>query len=156
MKKSVLALAFALAIPSFAFAAAPVAAQLPVTEHGDQAPGPHGEHKGHHDKRGPGFGHGFKQIKEELGLTDAQAKVVRDASMSEMKAHFEIVQKYLDKLPAEDQAAMKKDHEAATQQRKDEILKTLTPEQREKAEAFFAKQKAEYEKFKAGHEKAKG
>ena len=76
MKRSALALAFALAIPSFAFASAPVAAQLPVIEHGEQAPGPHGEHKGEHGKGGPGYGHGFKQIKKELDLTDAQAKVV--------------------------------------------------------------------------------
>lgn len=148
MKKSVLALAFAMAIPSFAFASAPVATQLPVIEHG--------EHKGEHDKGGPGYSHGFKQIKQDLELTDAQVKVVKEASMTEMRAHFEIVQKYLDKLPAEDQAAMNKDHEAATQLRKDEILKTLSPEQRVKAEAFFAKQKAEYEKFRAGHEKPKG
>lgn len=156
MKRSALALAFALAIPSFAFASAPVAAQLPVIEHGEQAPGPHGEHKGEHGKGGPGYGHGFKQIKKELDLTDAQAKVVKEASMTEMRAHFQIVQKYLDKLPAEDQATMKKDHEAATQLRKDEILKTLSPEQRVKAEAFFAKQKADYEKFRADHEKPKG
>lgn len=159
MKKSVLALAFALAIPSFAFASAPVAVQLPVIEHGDQAPGPHGdhkgEHKGEHGKRGPGYDHGFKQIKKDLDLTDAQAKVVKEASMAEMRAHFEIVKKYLDKLPAEDQAAMNKDHEAATQLRKDEILKTLTPEQRVKAEAVFAKQKADYEKFRAEHDKPK-
>lgn len=157
MKKSVLALAFALAIPSFAFASsAPVAAQLPVIEHGDQAPGPHAEHKGEHGKRGPGYDHGFKQIKKELALTDEQSKVVKEASMTEMRAHFEIVQKYLDKLPAEDQAAMNKEHEAAAQLRKDEILKTLSPEQRVKAEAVFEKQKAQYEKFSAEHEKPKG
>ena len=159
MKKSVLALAFALAIPSFAFASAPDAAQLPVIEHADQVPGPHGEHKGdhkgEHGKRGPGYDHGFKQIKKELALTDEQSKVVKEASTTEMRAHFDIVQKYLDKLPAEDQAAMKKEHEAAAQLRRDEILKTLNPEQRVKAEAVFDRQKAQYEKFRTDHEKPK-
>ena len=145
-------MAFALVLPTFAFASAPVATQLPVIEHGDHK----SEHKGEHGKRSSGYDHGFKQVKKELGLTDAQAKVMKESSMTEMRSHFVIVQKFLDKLPAEDQVAMKREHEAATQLRKDEILKTLTPEQQVKAEVFFEKQKASYEKFKDDHVKPKG
>lgn len=165
MKKSVLAMAFALALPTVAFAASTITEQAPI-----QPPGAHqefGGHDGHrphngerppkgeHGKPGPGQSHGFQKIKKELNLTEDQAAIFKDAQMSEMRSHFEIVQKYLDKLSPEDRAAMKQEHEAATQLRKAEILKVLTPEQRVKVEVVFARQKAQYEAFKAEHEKPK-
>jgi Spy/CpxP family protein refolding chaperone len=165
MKKSVFALAFAMALPTIAFAASTITDEAPT-----QPPGAHhefGSHDGHrphngdgppngeHRKPGPGQDRGFQKIKQDLNLTDEQAGVFKDAQMSEMRSHFEIVQKYLDKLSPEDRAAMKQEHEAATQLRKDEILKVLTPEQRIKVEEVFAGQKARYEAFKAGQEKPK-
>jgi Spy/CpxP family protein refolding chaperone len=165
MKKSVLALAFALALPTIAFAASTITDEAP-----NQPPGaihefgghdghrPHngdGPPEGEHGKPGPGQDRGFQKIKKDLNLTDEQSEVFKVMQMSEMRSHFEIAQKYLDKLSPDDQAAMKKEHEAATQLRKDEILKVLTPEQRVKVEEIFAEQKARYEAFKAGHEKPK-
>jgi Spy/CpxP family protein refolding chaperone len=165
MKKSFLALAFAMAMPTFAFASSTITDGAPTpppgAHHefgGHDGHRPHngdGPPKGEHGKPGQGQERGFQKIKKDLNLTDEQADVFKDAQMSEMRSHFEIAQKYLDKLSPDDQAAMKKEHEAATQLRKDEILKVLTPEQRVKVEEVFAQQKARYEAFKAGHEKPK-
>lgn len=164
MKKSALALAFALALPTIAFADSAPADEAPTPppgahhdfggHDGHRAHNGDGPPKGEHAQPGPGQDRGFQKVKQDLQLTDEQAEVFKDAQISEMRSHFEIAQKYLEKLSPEDQAAMKKEHEAATQLGKDEILKVLTPEQRVKVEAVFAKQKARYEAFKAGHEKA--
>jgi Spy/CpxP family protein refolding chaperone len=165
MKKSVLALAFAMALPTFAIASSTItdeAQSPPPGDHhefgGHDGHRPHngdGPPKGEHGKPGPGQDRGFQKVKQDLQLTDEQAEVFKGAQMEEMRSHFEIAQKYLDKLSPEDQSSMKKEHEAATQLRKDEILKVLTPEQRIKVEEVFAQQRARYEAFKAGHEKPK-
>lgn len=165
MKKSVLALAFAMALPTIAFAASTITDEAPPPPVAHHEFGDHDGHrphngdgppKGEHGQPRPVQDHGFQKVKQDLQLTDEQAEVFKDAQMAEMRSHFEIAQKYLDKLSPEDQATMKKEHEAATQLRKDEILKALTPEQRVKVEEVFDHQKARYEAFKAGREQPKG
>lgn len=127
MKKVLLGLALAMSLPTMAMA-------FP----GDQG-GP---------RQGGGPGEMIRQAQQELGLSQDQTKTLRDATQEEMRAHFEITMRYLDKLSDADKAAMKKEHEEASKKRQTKVMGMLTPEQQTKAANAFLKHKAELDKQK--------
>ncbi|WP_338923664.1 LTXXQ domain protein (plasmid) [Pseudomonas silesiensis] len=126
MKKLLLALALTMAVPSLALAA------------------PSADSQG-----GPGSSDLIRLAQQELGLSDEQTTILRDATQEEKRAHYEITMRYLNRLSDNDKASMKQDHLDAAKKRQTKVTSMLTPEQQTKAANAFLKQKAEMEKVKA-------
>ena len=131
MRKSLVALLFAAALPTFAFAM------------------PGGMHDGHHGgKKAP---HMF----QELDLTKEQQREMRKLMGQQMKQHKEITQRYLDKLPEADRKAMQKDLEANREKTHQSMRAQLKPEQQKAFDESIKKmeekraERAEFLKWKA-------
>lgn len=118
MRKTLTALLFAAALPTLAIAAPDTGTDAPHDMH-DM----HGMHSD-----GPRGGH----MMHELNLTPEQRQKVGTAMREQMKTRHEILQRYLDKLPAADKAAMKKELDANRDKQQKVIRDTLTPEQQKK------------------------
>lgn len=108
-----------------------VAAALPVTamawpghapEHRFGPDAPH--HQGMHGKRAGGF--------HELDLTREQRQQIGRIMREQHKAHREIHQRYLDKLPQKEREAMQKEFRDNREKRQQEIRGVLTPEQQKR------------------------
>ena len=131
MRTSLVALLFAAALPTFAFAM------------------PGGMHDGHHGgKKAP---HMF----QELDLTKEQQREMRKLMGQQMKQHKEITQRYLDKLPEADRKAMHKDLEASREKTHQSMRAQLKPEQQKAFDESIKKmeekraERAEFLKWKA-------
>ncbi|HYQ37322.1 MAG TPA: Spy/CpxP family protein refolding chaperone [Pseudomonas sp.] len=130
MRKTLTALLFAAALPTLAIAAPAMDADGPHHMHGD---GPRGGHMLH-----------------ELNLTPEQRQKVGNAMREQMQTRHEILQRYLDKLPAADKAAMKKELDANRDKQQKAIRDTLTPEQQKKFDELqknLEKRRAEQAEF---------
>lgn len=130
MRKTLIALLFAATLPAVALA---------MPEHGQR-------HGGEHHGR-----HFFK----ELDLSQEQRQQIGKLMGGQMKERHSITQRYLDKLPAAEQQAMKAELQAAETQRHDAIRALLEPaqqkafdEQQKKREERRAEQ-AEFQAWKA-------
>ncbi|MCQ4348719.1 Spy/CpxP family protein refolding chaperone [Pseudomonas stutzeri] len=138
MRKTLTALLLAAALPTLAIAAP-------------------GMGDGHcpHAKRGGGY-HGH--MMRGLDLTPEQRQQVGAAMRENMQTQREITQRYLDKLPAADKAAMTKEQEASRAKQQKAIRDTLSPEQQKQFDALQAErekrraERAEFEAWKAERE----
>lgn len=131
MRKSVVALFIATALPALAFA-------MP----GDMHDGPHG------GKRAP---HMF----QDLDLTREQQREMRKLMGEQMKQRQAITQRYLDKLPEAERQAMQKDLDASREKAHQSMRALLKPEQQKAFDEGLKKmedkraERAEFLKWKA-------
>ncbi|MDW8832418.1 Spy/CpxP family protein refolding chaperone [Pseudomonas aeruginosa] len=128
MRKTLTALFIAAALPTFAMAA-PAANDLPPP------PMEGGHMMGQH---GP------------LDLTREQRQQMGKLMGEQMKARHEITQRYLAKLPAAEQKALKDELKASHEKTQKDIRALLTPEQQKKFDELQKKReqrKAEWAEF---------
>lgn len=134
MRKTLTALLFATALPTLAIAA-PMDGGSPMD--GGACP---------HMKEGHG-GHGMMH---GLNLSAEQRQKIGGAMHEQMQSQRDITKRYLDKLPAADQAAMKKEQEASREKQQKAIRDVLTAEQQKKFDEMqkdMEKRRAEREEF---------
>ena len=142
MRKTLIALMLAAALPTVAMA-------MP------EGPGPMGGHEGHmmggpgHGEHGPrGKGGPFSQ----LDLSKEQREQIRKLMGDQWHARKDLTQKYLDKLPAADQKAMQDEIAAGKQKTQADIRAVLKPDQQKKYDDIVKKQaerRAEWKEFQA-------
>ena len=142
MRKTLIALMLAAALPTVAMA-------MP------EGPGPMGGHEGHmmggpgHGEHGPrGKGGPFSQ----LDLSKEQREQIRKLMGEQWHARKDLAQKYLDKLPAADQKAMQDEIAAGKQKTQTDIRAVLKPDQQKKYDEIVKKQaerRAEWKEFQA-------
>ncbi len=131
MRKSLVALLFAAALPTLAFG-------MP----GGMHDGPHG------GKRAP---HMF----QELDLTKEQQREMRKLMGEQMKQRQAITQRYLDKLPEAERQAMQKDLDVSREKTHQSMRALLKPEQQKAFDEGLKKmeekraERAEFLKWKA-------
>ncbi|CAG8867753.1 hypothetical protein PS627_02589 [Pseudomonas fluorescens] len=128
MRKTLIALMFAAALPTVAMA---------MPEGGPRHDGPH--HRG---------GAPFAQ----LDLSREQRQQVDKLMGEQMKAQRDITKRYLEKLPAADQKAMKDEIQARHDKTHSEIRGVLKPEQQKQFDDMQkkrAERKAEWKEFQA-------
>lgn len=142
MRKTLIALMFATALPTVAMA-------MP------EGPGPMGGPESHmmggpgHGEHGPrGKGGPFSQ----LDLSKEQREQIRKLMGDQWHARKDLVKKYLDKLPAADQKAMQDEIAAGKQITQTDIRAVLKPDQQKKYDEIVKKQaerRAEWKEFQA-------
>ena len=142
MRKTLIALMFATALPTVAMA-------MP------EGPGPMGGPESHmmggpgHGEHGPrGKGGPFSQ----LDLTKEQREQIGKLMGDQWHARKDLVKKYLDKLPAADQKAMQDEIAAGKQKTQADIRAVLKPDQQKKFDEIVKKQaerRAEWKEFQA-------
>lgn len=142
MRKTLIALMFATALPTVAMA-------MP------EGPGPMGGPESHmmggpgHGEHGPrGKGGPFSQ----LDLSKEQREQIRKLMGDQWHARKDLTQKYLDKLPAADQKAMQDEIAAGKQKTQADIRAVLKPDQQKKYDEIVKKQaerRAEWKEFQA-------
>ncbi|VVO31699.1 Spy/CpxP family protein refolding chaperone [Pseudomonas fluorescens] len=136
MRKTLIALMFAAALPTVAMA-------MPEGS-GPMGPmdGPrHGQH-GQHGK-GP---------YSELDLSREQRQQIGKLMGEQMRARHQLIDTYLEKLPAAEQKALKDELAAKHQKTESEIRGLLKPEQQKEFDAIqkkHAERRAEWAEFKA-------
>ncbi|KRP64882.1 LTXXQ domain protein [Pseudomonas orientalis] len=145
MRKTLIALMFAAALPAVAMAALPEG----------PGPGPMGGPEGHmmggpgHGEHGPrGKGGPFSQ----LDLSKEQREQIRKLMGDQWHARKDLTQKYLDKLPAADQKAMQDEIAAGKQKTQAGIRAVLNPDQQKKFDEIVKQQeqrRAEWKEFQA-------
>ena len=116
-----------------------LAATLPTLAMAMPAEGPR-----HHQRGGEMF--------RELDLSKEQRQEFRKLMGEQMKSRHDITQRYLDKLPAADKEAMKKDLDKAREDNQKALRALLKPEQQKAFDAQLQKMKerrAEMAEFKA-------
>lgn len=122
MRKTLTALFIAAALPTFVMAA-PAANDLPPPPmEGGHMMGQHGPRHG-----GP---------MKELNLTREQRQQMGKLMGEQMKARHEITQRYLDKLPAAEQKALKDELKASHEKTQKDIRALLTPNSRRSSTNF--------------------
>ena len=127
MRKTLIALMFAAALPTVAMA---------MPEGGPRHEGPH--HRGNAPYA-------------QLDLSPEQRQQIGKLKGEDMKAHRDITKRYLDKLPAADQKAMKDELKARHDKTQTEIRGLLKPDQQkqfDEMEKKRAERKAEWQEFK--------
>jgi len=143
MRKTLIALMFAAALPTVAMA-------MPEG-HGPMG-GPEGHmmggtgHGGEHGMRGKGGP--FSQ----LDLTREQRQQIGKLMGEQREGRQQLVKKYLYKLPAADQKAMKDEMAAAKQKTQADIRALLKPDQQKKFDEMAkkrAERQAEWQQFQA-------
>lgn len=135
MRKTLIALMFAAALPTVAMA-------MPEGE-GPMGPMDGSRHGGQMHGKGP---------YSQLDLTHEQREQIRKIMGKQMLERKQLVDKYLEKLPPADQKALKDEMAARHQKTEAEIRTLLKPDQQQKFDAIQKKQaerKAEWEQFKA-------
>lgn len=145
MRKTLIALMFAAALPTVAMAAAPEGAG-PLggpDSHMQGGPG--------HGERGERGMHG-KGPYSQLDLSREQRQQIGKLLGQQMQGRQQLVKKYLDKLPAADQQALKDEMTAARQKTQTDIRALLKPDQQKKFDEIQKKQadrRAEWQQFQA-------
>ncbi len=144
MRKTLIALMFAVALPTVAMAAMP------------EGPGPMGGPEGHMmGGPGPGADHGPRGKGgpfRDLDLTREQRLQIDRLMREQMEGRREQVKKYLDKLPAADQKAMQDEKDASRKKTQADIRAVLKPEQQKQFDEMVKKQdqrRAEWREFQA-------
>jgi Spy/CpxP family protein refolding chaperone len=134
MRKTLIALMFAAALPTVAMA-------MPQG-------GPDGD-------MGHGFGHGHghgRDAYSQLDLTHEQRTQIRKLVGEERFGDRAILHKYLEKLPAADQKAMKDEIDAKRAKTQADVRAVLNPTQQKQFDEMKAKQeqrRAEWKEFQA-------
>ncbi|HEY6609745.1 MAG TPA: Spy/CpxP family protein refolding chaperone [Pseudomonas sp.] len=141
MRKTLSALLLAAALPALAIA----------------APGSDDMDSRH--MRGDGYHHGGHMMMKGMDLTTEQRQKIRSQMREQVKSKHEITQRYLDKLPAADKAAMQKELQD-NRDKADKIIRdTLTPEQQKRYDEMQKErearraERAEFEAWKAERDK---
>ena len=132
MRKTLIALMFAAALPTVAMAA----------PGGDGPMGP--RHGGDHHGRGDA-------PYSQLDLTREQRQEIRKLMGEQMHDRKQLVEKYLEKLPAADQKALKDEMKAKHDKTQSEIRAVLKPEQQKRFDEMQkqrAERQAEWKEFK--------
>lgn len=135
MRKTLTALFIAAALPTFAMAA-PAANDLPPADGRRPHDGP---------ARSPAW-----RPDEGTDLTREQRQQMGKLMGEQMKARHEITQRYLAKLPAAEQKALKDELKASHEKTQKDIRALLTPEQQKKFDELQKKReqrKAEWAEF---------
>ncbi|MCD5996772.1 LTXXQ domain-containing protein [Pseudomonas sp. CDFA 602] len=147
MRKTMIALMFAAALPTVAMAVP----QPPAGGPDRDAPGMHIDR----DDRGPGpgmhRGPGPGPL-GELDLTREQRQQVERLMREQRHERREISQRYLDKLPAADQKAMRDEIDAKRTKTDSDIRALLKPDQQKQFDEIKKEQdqrRAEWAEFKA-------
>ncbi|OHW39417.1 MULTISPECIES: LTXXQ domain protein [Pseudomonas] len=143
MRKTLIALMFAAALPTVAMA-------MP------EGPGPVGGPEGHM-MGGPGHGgeHGMRGKGgpfSQLDLTREQRQQIGKLMGEQREGRQQLVKKYLDKLPAAEQKAMNDEMAAAKQKTQADIRALLKPDQQKKFDEMAkkrAERQAEWQQFQA-------
>ena len=143
MRKTLIALMFAAALPTVAMA-------MP------DGAGPKGGHEGHM-MGGPGHAgeHGMRGKGgpfSQLDLSREQRQQIGKLMGAQREARQQLVKKYLDKLPAAEQKALKDEMTAARQKTQTDIRGVLKPEQQKTFDELAkkrAERHAEWQQFKA-------
>ena len=145
MRKTLIALMFAAALPAVAMAALPEG----------PGPGPMGGPEGHM-MGGPGHGEHSPRGKggpfSQLDLSKEQREQIRKLMGDQWHARKDLTQKYLDKLPAADQKAMQDEIAAGKQKTQADIRAILKPDQQKKFDEIVKQQeqrRAEWKEFQA-------
>jgi len=137
MRKTITALLFAAALPTVAMA-------MPQGGPGE----------GFGPGKGPGFGPGHRGPApfEQLDLSREQRQQIGKLMGEERHDQREVTQKYLEKLPAADQKAMKDELKAKHDKTQADIRGLLKPDQQKKFDDMKKKQeqrRAEWAEFQA-------
>lgn len=144
MRKTLIALMFAAALPTVAMAAMPEGPGPMGGPEGHMMGGP--AHGGEHGPRGKGGP--FSQ----LDLSKEQREQIGRLMGDQWHARKDLVKKYLDKLPAADQKAMQDEIAAGRQKTQADIRAVLKPDQQKKFDEIVKKQeqrRAEWKEFQA-------
>ena len=142
MRKTLIALMFAAALPTVAMA-------MP------EGPGPMGGPEGHM-MGGPGHGgeHGMRGKGgpfSQLDLTREQRQQIGKLMGEQIHERKQLVEKYLEKLPAADQKALKDEIAAKHQKTQSDIRALLKPDQQktfDEMQKKRAERQAEWKQFK--------
>ena len=140
MRKTLIALMFATALPTLAMAMPPQEGP----DNGWQGGGMHGQH-------GPRDGGPFR----ELNLTPEQHQQIAKLMGEQMRGRHELTERYLKKLPAADQKAMQDEIKATHDKTQADIRALLKPDQQKQFDEILKKQeqrradRAEFEAWKA-------
>ena len=130
MRKTLIALMLAAALPTVAMA-------MP------EGPGPMCGHECH-IMGGPGHGEHCPRGKggpfSQLDLSKEQREQIRKLMGEQWHARKDLTQKYLDKLPAADQKAMQDEIAAGKQKTQADIRAVLKPDQQKKYDEIVKKQ----------------
>lgn len=103
---------------------------------------------GHHDGKGPG--HRGAPMFKDLDLNKEQRQDMRKLMGEQMKTRHDITKRYLEKLPAKEQEAMKAELKASHDKQQTAMRNLLTPEQQKKFDEHLKKMEAKRaEKMKA-------
>ncbi|HEY8330052.1 MAG TPA: LTXXQ domain protein [Pseudomonas sp.] len=143
MRKTLTALLLAASLPTLAIAAPGEDDMGPYHMRGE------GYHDGHMMR---GDGHHGGSMMGGMDLTPEQRQKVRSAMREQMQTHRDITQRYLDKLPAADKAAMQKEQEANRDKHQKAIRDTLSAEQQKQFDQMqkdMEKRRAERREFEA-------
>jgi Spy/CpxP family protein refolding chaperone len=142
MRKTLIALMFAAALPTVAMAmpegAGPMGGEMDGSHHGGQMHGMHGMHG-----KGP---------YSQLDLSREQREQIRKIMGEQMHERKQVVDKYLEKLSPADQKAMKDEMAANHKKAEAEVRALLKPDQQKKFDEIQKKQaerRAEWAEFKA-------
>lgn len=128
MRKTLIAVLFASALPGFAMA---------------MPDGGHGHHGGKHSPF------------EQLDLTKEQRGEMRKLMGEQMKNHRDITQRYLDKLPEAERKSMQEELKSSKEKTHKQMRELLKPEQQKKFDEMHEKMdakradRAEFEQWKA-------
>ncbi len=144
MRKTLIALMFAAALPTVAMAAMPEGPGPMGGPEGHMMGGP--EHGGEHGPRGKGGP--FSQ----LDLSREQREQIGKLMGDQWHARKDLVKKYLDKLPPADQKAMQDEIAAGKQKTRADIRALLKPDQQKKFDEIVKQQeqrRAEWKEFQA-------
>ncbi len=140
MRKTLMALMFAAALPTVAMAA-PDGGQGP-----GYGPGPDFGGPGMHHERGPRDGFG------KLDLSPEQREKIGHLMGEERRGDREVLHRYLEKLPAADQKAMKDELAAKREKARADIRAVLNPTQQKQFDEMKKQQdarRAEWKEFQA-------
>ncbi|MFJ2689724.1 LTXXQ domain protein [Pseudomonas sp. NPDC087336] len=138
MRKTLIALMFAAALPTVAMAMPEGAGPMDDSHHGGQMHGMHGMHG-----KGP---------YSQLDLSREQREQIRKIMGEQMHERKQVVDKYLEKLSPADQKAMKDEMAANHKKAEAEVRALLKPDQQKKFDEIQKKQaerRAEWAEFKA-------
>ncbi|WP_223502912.1 Spy/CpxP family protein refolding chaperone [Pseudomonas sp. BF-R-24] len=142
MRKTLIALMFAAALPTVAMAmpegTGPMGGSMDGSRHGGQMHGMHGMHG-----KGP---------YSELDLSREQREQIRKIMGEQMHERKQLVDKYLEKLSPADQKAMEDEMAANHKKAEADVRALLKPDQQKKFDEIQKKQaerRAEWAEFKA-------
>lgn len=149
MRKTLTALLLATALPTVVFAA-------PNGEHMNGMP-----HAKGHCMAVDANDHAEAKALKALDLSPEQREKLHNARRTQAEKNFDVTQRYLNKLPAADKAAMEKELQTIQDQQNKALRDALNPEQQKRYDEVLKQQekqraeRAEFEAWKAARDAKK-